>query len=98
MVSQRISMCGDKYDIEIKIVAQVEDKSLTHVEHCVDTWHMPDDYKQLDIIELFDMCNTEEQRKRVLLELNLFMVTCMIIVLQFLKYHQLDVCKEHNIV
>ncbi len=88
----------DKYDIDHKIVAQVEDKSSNYVENCVDTWHMPDDYKQLDIINhLLDMCNTEEQRKRVLLELNLFKDRGMLIVLQFLKY-LVDVCKEHNIV
>ena len=71
---------------------------LNYVEECVNTWHMPDDYKNLDIINhLFDMCETQEQRNRVLIELNLFKDRGMIIVLQFLKY-LVDVCKEHNIV
>ena len=43
------------------------------------------------------MCETQEQRNRVLIELNLFKDHGMIIVLQFLKY-PVDVCKEHNIV
>jgi len=88
----------DKYDIDHKIVTQDKDNSSNYVEDCVSQWHMPDDYKNLDIINhLLDMCKTQEKRNRVLLELNLFKDRGMIIVLKFLKY-LVDVCKEHNIV
>lgn len=88
----------DRYDIDHKITSQAKDDSSNYVEECVNTWHMPDDYKNLDIINhLLDMCETQEQRNRVLIELNLFKDRGMIIVLQFLKY-LVDVCKEHNIV
>ena len=63
----------NKYDIDHKIATQEKDESSNYVEDCVNTWHMPDDYKNVDIVNyILDMCETEEQRKRVLLELNLF--------------------------
>ena len=88
----------NKYDIDHKIATQEKDESSNYVEDCVNTWHMPDDYKNVDIVNyILDMCENEEQLKRVLLELNLFKDRGMLIVLQFLKY-LVDVCKEHNIV
>ena len=82
----------DKYDIDSRLHPAAKDDSLNYVEECVNTWHMPDDYKNVDIINyLFDMCETQEQRNRVLIELNLFKDFGMIIVLQFLKYPQMFV-------
>ena len=43
------------------------------------------------------MCNTEEQRKRVLLELNLFKDSWHVNCATIFK-NTADVCKEHNIV
>ena len=88
----------DKYDSDGKIVTQAEDTSAEYTETCVNKWHMPNEYKSLDIVQhILGMCNTDEETKRCLLELNLFKDRGMLVVLQFLKY-LVDICKEHDIV
>lgn len=63
-----------------------------------DNWFIPEKYKNFNIVEfLLDQCQTEEQRNRVLEELELFVQYDMIPVLNYLKY-LVDTMRENNIV
>lgn len=61
-------------------------------------WHMPDDYKNLDIAQwLLDQCNTQEELQRVGKELLLYQERDLFPLLQQLKYI-IDVWRENNVV
>lgn len=88
-----------KYDLDDSvIVAQSENTSSNYLEECLDNWHMPEEYKTLDVEKyLLDLTTSEEQVNRVKYELSLFNDRGMVIVLKFLKY-LVDTCKENDIV
>lgn len=86
------------YDTTKHIQALQEDESDNFVEKCLANWNMPDNYKNLNIVEyLLNSTTNDQEYQRVLYELSLYEERGMIIVLQFLKYLA-DVCKENNIV
>lgn len=88
----------DKYDMDNPIKGDSENTDENFVEQCTQDWHMPDEYKELDIVQhILAMCETETEKTRVLSELLMFKERGMLIVLQFLKY-LVDVCKQHDIV
>lgn len=61
-------------------------------------WHMPDEYKQLDIAEqLIAMCNTEEKLQRVGHELLLYQERGLFDLLRYLKY-LVDVMRENCVI
>lgn len=61
-------------------------------------WHMPDEYKEFDIMTwLVDQCDTEEQINRVCDELVLYDERNLLTLLQFLKY-MIDTFREKNVV
>lgn len=61
-------------------------------------WFMPEEYKNFPIAEwLLEQCHTEEQKNRVLVELELFIQHNMIEVLKYLKY-LVDTLRQNNIV
>jgi DNA polymerase III alpha subunit len=61
-------------------------------------WFMPEDKVHHNLIEmLYGMCNTEEQRARVDLELQLYIQHGMLDLLFYLKY-LVDTMRENNIV
>ena len=61
-------------------------------------WHMPDDYKNIDIAQLvLDRCQTDEQRQRVGQELLLYLDRNLFQLLQYLLY-LVDMMRENNIV
>jgi DNA polymerase III alpha subunit len=70
---------------------------------CIDSqlqsfWFIPDEYKQLDVLEfLYMKCKTTEQRDRVLLEWNGYCTHGMADVLRLMIYI-VDVMQENNIV
>jgi len=88
-----------KYDLDDSvIVAHSENISSNYLEECLDNWHMPEEYKTLDIKKyLLDLTTDQNQFNRVKYELSLFTDRGMIIVLKFLKY-LVDTCKENDIV
>ena len=87
-----------KYDIDDTISALEQDTGDNFVERCLANWNMPAEYMDLDIVEyLVGKTDTQEQRVRVLTEIDLYQERGMIIVLKFLKY-LVDICEENNIV
>lgn len=62
-----------------------------------ENWLMPDEYRDLDIIGfLLSKCETDEQKERVITELELFAKQDMIPLLRFLKY-LVDTMRSNNI-
>lgn len=61
-----------------------------------DTWLIPEKYKLLDIeSHIMGLCNTEEERVRVILELDMFRERDMFDLLRVLVY-MIDHFREHN--
>jgi DNA polymerase III alpha subunit len=61
-------------------------------------WHMPIEYKNLDIAKyILDQCKTEHELQRAGSELLLFQERGMFVLLQYLKY-LVDTMRKHNIV
>lgn len=61
-------------------------------------WHMPEEYKKLDIaLYVLEKCTTEAELQRAGEELFLFQERNMFPLLQYLKY-LVDTMREHNIV
>lgn len=88
----------NNYDIDKIIVALEENKSDNYVEQCLNNWHMPEEYKELDIVRwLNNRPLTYEQRDRLHMEIEMFRERGMIPVLRFLRY-LVDVCEQNNIV
>ena len=63
-----------------------------------DNWHMPDFYKNEDIgVWLLEKCQTQQERERVILELELFLKHNMIDLLNYMRY-LVDTLRKNNIV
>lgn len=61
-------------------------------------WHMPDEYKNLDIAEyVLSLCNTQEQLQRVGEELLLYQEHDLFNLLRYLKY-LVDVMRENQVI
>ena len=61
-------------------------------------WHMPEEYKQLDIAELvISMCDTEEKLQRVAHELLLYQERGLFDLLRYLKY-LVDVMRDNHVI
>lgn len=61
-------------------------------------WHMPEEYKQLDIAEhILSLCETQEELQRVGQELLLYQERNLFDLLKFLKYLT-DIVKQHNVI
>lgn len=61
-------------------------------------WHMPEEYKNLDIAKwVIEQCNTEQELERVKHELLLFLERDLFALLQYLKY-LVDTLRQHDIV
>jgi len=61
-------------------------------------WHMPDEYKEFDIVTwLIDQCETEDEMERVGDEIILYDDRNLLPLLQFLKY-MIDTFRENNVV
>jgi len=62
------------------------------------TWHMPDEYQQLDIAELvIGMCDTEAKLQRVAHELLLYQERGLFDLLRYLKY-LVDVMRDNHVI
>jgi DNA polymerase III alpha subunit len=63
-----------------------------------DNWHMPIEYKQLDIAKyILDQCSNEAELQRAGEELLLFQERGMFVLLRYLKY-LVDTMRKNNIV
>lgn len=61
-------------------------------------WHMPDEYKELDIAAyVLGLCNADHELQRVGAELLLFQERDLFNLLRYLKY-LIDTLRKHNIV
>lgn len=61
-------------------------------------WHMPEEYKQLDIAEyILSLCTTEAELQRVGHELLLYQERDLFNLLRYLKY-LVDTMKEHRLI
>lgn len=61
-------------------------------------WHMPDEYKNLDIAKyVLDLCKTDEERQRVGQELLLYLDRDLFPLLQYMKY-LVDTMRKHKLV
>ena len=74
-------------------------ESLENFDHrCQNTWHMPEEYQQLDIAELVvAMCDTEEKLQRVGHELLLYQERGLFDLLRYLKY-LVDVMQDNHVI
>ena len=74
-------------------------ESLENFDHrCQNTWHMPEEYQQLDIAELVvAMCDTPEKLQRVGHELLLYQERGLFDLLRYLKY-LVDVMKSNHVI
>ena len=62
------------------------------------TWHMPDQYKQLDIAQhVLDLCTTDAELQRCGHELLLYQERDLFNLLRFLKY-LVDTMSEHHVI
>lgn len=67
-------------------------------EQCQHNWHMPDEYKELDIAAyVLGLCNTEHELQRVGAELLLFQERNAFNLLRYMKY-LVDTLRKNNIV
>jgi len=61
-------------------------------------WHMPDEYKNLDIAKyVLALCKTDEERQRVGQELLLYLDRDLFPLLQYMKY-LVDTMRKHKLV
>jgi len=61
-------------------------------------WHMPDEYKQLDIAQhILELCDTEAELQRCGAELLLYQERNLFDLLKYLKY-LVDVMKQNNVI
>ena len=76
-----------------------EDLTQQDYDHrCQNTWHMPQEYKQLDIAaHVLSLCNTESQLQRVGQELLLFQERNLFDLLRYLKY-LVDTMRENHLI
>ena len=74
-------------------------ESLEDFDHrCQHNWHMPEEYKQLDIAEhVVALCDTPERLQRVGHELLLYQERGLFDLLRYLKY-LVDVMKENHVI
>lgn len=70
-----------------------------HFDHLQqNNWHMPDEYKELDIAaHILDLCKTQEELQRVGEELLLYQERDLFNLLKYLKY-LVDVMKANNVI
>jgi hypothetical protein len=86
------------YDVDDSITPQTEYTGDNFVEHCIQNWNMPAEYKNYPIYDVcIRQCDTIEKKQRVSLEFDLYDERGMLPVLRFLAY-MVDVCKANNIV
>jgi DNA polymerase III alpha subunit len=65
---------------------------------CQNSWHMPEEYKNLDIAEwILNQCTTDAERQRVGEELLLYLDRNLFPLLQYLKY-LVDTMRANNVV
>jgi DNA polymerase III alpha subunit len=60
-------------------------------------WFMPEEYQNLDLTFIYQLCGTQEQHARVTEELELFYQHNMIDLLKYIKY-LVDTMRKNNIV
>jgi DNA polymerase III alpha subunit len=100
----------NQFDIDSHIEAIPENNAEDYHEQCVNTWHMPEEYKTLDLIDHLytkvcqelqmaksDFVSNSSKWIRVEQELTEYKKRGMMPVLQFLIFLT-DVCQENNIV
>lgn len=62
------------------------------------SWHMPDEYKELDIaVYILGLCNSESELQRVGEELLLYQERNLFELLKYLKY-LVDIMTKHNVI
>lgn len=76
-----------------------EDLTQEAYDHrCQTVWHMPEEYKQLDIAaHVLSLCRTEPELQRVGQELLLFQERGLFDLLKYLKY-LVDTMKENHVI
>jgi len=76
--------------------APVEQLSFDHLQQS--RWHMPEEYKQLDIAELvISLCDTPEKLQRAGHELLLYQERGLFDLLRYLKY-LVDVMRDNHVI
>lgn len=84
---------------KLQLYAPADIKDLSEFDHINQLrWHMPEDYKELDIAEwVLQRCKTEEELQRVAQELLLYQERDLFNLLRFMKY-LVDTLRKNNIV
>ena len=92
-------MFADIQNIPKLIKYQYDNLTITQFDEInQNNWHMPIEYKNLDIAKyVLDQCKTEPELQRAGTELLMFQERGMFVLLQYLKY-LVDTMRKHNIV
>lgn len=96
----KYNLAIDKYylDIPKAVSDKIDIDLITFHEVNQADWFMPDDYRELDIIEwIINQCTSDEELNRIAHELILFQERNLLDVLRYLKY-LVDVMRKNNIV
>ena len=84
--------------VEYNKVCQEDLDQQDYDHRCQSTWHMPDEYKQLDIAaHVLELCNTDAELQRVGEELLLFQERDLFNLLRYLKY-LVDVMTQNHVI
>lgn len=77
----------------------VQQQTIEEFDHrCQANWHMPEEYKQLDIAEyVLSLCNSNEELQRCGQELMMFQERGLFDLLKYLKY-LVDVMTENHLI
>ena len=82
----------------IKTEPRHDEKPADYDQRLQSQWHMPDSYRQIDVLQyLLDRCQSEQERERVNTEYVLFEKKNFTKVLQFLIYF-VDTLRGNNVV
>lgn len=87
------------FDFKYKINAEnPENDKEKYIQDCINDWHMPDEYKSIDIENfLFNKCKSKEEKERVEYELSLFKQKKLYNLLKFLCYF-VDTTRQNNVI
>lgn len=78
---------------------EMADQSVEEFDHrCQDNWHMPEEYKKLDIAEyVLNLCNTQEELQRCGQELLLYQEKNLFNLLRYLVF-LVDTMRKNNLI
>lgn len=86
------------FDLQDTIIPTLENNNADYVNNAIANWNMPQEYKDINIVEyLLGKTTNKQQHDRVVMELELFLDRGMEPVLKFLIY-LVNICQQNDVV